>query len=173
MPAAGYRGAVTVHRSRQTARRVVQGTFLTLAACVAAVAPLPLVVKSSAITLLAYLAFAAGGMPWAYLTALVAPPVGLLTGDPTWLVMLPIVLSGLLLGMLALEYAWSWPAAIVSPIALIAPHVTTLVMARQDLFRLDLPWDPGAEAWIVVHLLAAVAGVLTALLLHRRSTVRR
>ena len=150
--------------------RLVQGTFLVLAACVLAVAPLPLILKSAGIAFLSYMAFVAGGMPWAYLAALVAPPVGLLTGDPAWLVMLPIVMSGLLLGTLALEFAWSWPAVVASPAALIAPHVTTLVMARQDLFRLDLPWDPGGEAWIVVHLLVSVAGVLIALLVDRRSS---
>ena len=144
------------------------GVFLVLLAAVAAVAPMPLALRSVGVVLAAYLAFAVGGMPWAYVAALVAPPIGLIGGDEAWLVMLPVVLSSNLLGMLGLEYAWRWPALIVSPALLLAPQVVTLLLSQRQLFRVELPWEPGAAAWLVLHGLVAVAGILAAILLERR-----
>ena len=155
-------------RTAPAPQSLVIGIFLVLAAAVFAVAPIPLVLRSLGIVASAYLGFAVGGMPWAYLAALVAPPVGLLAGDTDWLVMLPVVLSGNLLAMLGLEYAWRWPALILSPLLLIVPQLATLLISGRELFRVELPWEPSGTAWILLHLLVAVAGVLGAILLERR-----
>ncbi len=165
MTPAGYDAAVI--RTAPAPQSTIIGIFLVLLAAVAAVAPLPLAFRSAGILAAAYLAFAAGGMPWAYLTALVAPAVGLLGGDSAWLVMLPVILSGNLLAMLGLEYAWRWPALIVSPLLLIAPQVTTLALSQRELFRVELPWEPNGAAWIALHALVAVAGILAAILIER------
>ena len=155
-------------RTAPAPQSLVVGIFLVLAAAVCAVAPIPLVLRSVGVIACAYLAFGVGGMPWAYLAALVAPPVGLLTGDTGWLVMLPVVLSGNLLAMLGLEYAWRWPALAVSPLLLIVPQVATLLLSERELFRVELPWEPSGTIWILLHLLVAVAGILAAILLERR-----
>lgn len=155
-------------RTAPAPQSLVIGIFLVLAAAVCAVAPMPLLLRSVGVIACAYLAFAMGGMPWAYLAALVAPPVGLLTGDTGWLVMLPIVLSGNLLAMLGLEYAWRWPALAVSPLLLVLPQLLALLLSNRDLFRVDLPWDSGGAAWVLLHALTAVAGILGAILLERR-----
>lgn len=149
-------------------QRTIIGIFLVLAAVVAAVAPLPLSLRSALIVLLAYLAFANGGMPYAYLAALAAPALGLVAGDPGWLVMLPVVLSGNLLAMLGLEFSWRWPALLVSPALLVLPAAFVRIMAQRELFAVDLPWDDGSGAWVALHLLVAVFGVLIALLIDRR-----
>lgn len=144
------------------------GTFLVLAAVVSAVAPVPLLFRSLGILLFSYAAFAVAGMPFAYLGALLAPPIGLVTGDPGWLVMLPVVLSSNLLGMLGLEYAWRYPALLVSPALLATPMVVTLVLSRRSLFEVALPWEPSAELWVSLHVLGALAAVLAALVVDRR-----
>lgn len=149
-------------------QRTIIGIFLVLAAVVAAVAPLPLSLRSALIVLLAYLAFANGGMPYAYLAALMAPALGLVAGDPGWLIMLPVVLSGNLLAMLGLEFSWRWPALLVSPALLVLPAVFVRIMAQRELFAVELPWDDGQGAWVALHLLVAVFGVLIALLIDRR-----
>ena len=155
-------------RAAPEPQRTIVGTFLILAAVVAAVAPVAVSLRSAGVVLFAYLAFAVGGMPFAYLAALVAPPLGLLGGDAAWLVMLPIVLSGNLLAMLGLEFAWRWGALVVSPALLVAPALFVQTMSQRDLFRVDLPWDDGRGAWIGLHLLVAAFGVLIALLVDRR-----
>lgn len=155
-------------RTAPAPQSLVIGIFLVLAACVSAVAPMPLVLRSVGVIVCAYLAFGVGGMPWAYLAALVAPPIGLLSGDAGWLVMLPVVLSGNLLAMLGLEYAWRWPALAVSPLLLIVPATATLLLSERELFRVDLPWEPSGTIWVLLHLLVAVAGLLGAILLERR-----
>jgi hypothetical protein len=157
-----------VIRTAPQPQSTIIGVFLVLLAAVAAVAPIPLALRSAGIVLAAYLAFGVGGMPWAYLAALVAPPVGLIGGDEAWLVMLPVVLSGNLLAMLGLEYAWRWPALVVSPALLLAPQVVTLALSQRQLFRVELPWEPNALAWLLLHGLVAVAGILVAILLERR-----
>lgn len=146
----------------------VIGLFLFLAAVACAVAPLPLVLRSVGILLFSYVAFATAGLPAAYLTALLAPVLGLLGGSEGWLVMLPIILAANLLAMLGLEYAWSYWALLVSPLLQVAPQIVTLVLSRRELFAVELPWDPGAQTWILLHGLVAVLGVLLGLLLERK-----
>ena len=155
-------------RTAPAPQNAIIGVFLLLLAAVSAVAPIPLALRSAGILLSAYLGFAVGGMPWAYVIALLVPPLGLLGGDEAWLVMLPIVLSGNLLAMLGLEYAWRWAALVVSPLLLIAPQVVTFAIAQRELFRVELPWEPNVVAWIALHALVAVAGILIAILLERR-----
>ncbi len=155
-------------RTAPEPQRTIVGIFVVLAAVVIAVAPLPVSLRSASIALLAYLAFAVGGMPFAYLTALVGPALGLVAGDADWLVMLPIVLSGNLLAMLGLEYAWRWTAIVVSPLLLVVPALFVQAMARRELFRVELPWDDGRGAWVGLHLLVGVFGVLVAILVERR-----
>jgi hypothetical protein len=124
--------------------------------------------RSAAIALIAYLAFSIGGMPFAYLAALLGPALGLVAGDVDWLVMLPIVLSGNLLAMLALEFGWRWWAVVLSPALLVVPAAFVQTMAQRELFRVELPWDDARGAWIGLHLLVGVFGVLVALLVERR-----
>lgn len=149
-------------------QRSIVGTFLVLAAVVAAVAPMATSLRSAAIALLAYLAFAVGGLPFAYLAALLAPALGLLAGGDDWLVMLPIVLSGNLLAMLALEFAWRWWAVLLSPLLLVVPALFVQAMAERELFRVALPWGAADGAWVGLHALVGVFGVLVAILAERR-----
>ncbi len=160
-------------RTAPAPQSVIIGVFFLLAAAVLAVAPVPLALRSAGTILCAFLAFGVGGMPWAYLVALAAPPIGLLGGDGEWLVMLPIVLSGNLLATLGLEFAWRWPALAVAPALLIAPHLVVWILSGRDLFRVELPWDPSGAVWIALHLLFAVAGLLIAILMERRRTAAR
>jgi hypothetical protein len=157
-----------VIRTAPDPQRVIVGAFLVLAAVVCAVAPMPLVFRSAGVVLFAYLAFGMGGMPFAYLAALLAPPLGLLSGSVDWLVMLPIVMSGNLLGMLALEYAWRYPALVVSPLLLVTPALFVQVATRRELFAVELPWDETRGVWITLHLLVALLGILAAFVLERR-----
>jgi len=142
--------------------------FLFLAAIVFAVAPLPLMFRSLGVVLCTYLSFAAAGMPAAYLTALMAPPLGLIRGDQEWLVMMPIILSGNLLAMLGLEFTWRTLAVIVSPVLLVMPALITWQLSQQALFEVTLPFAGQETTWVILHLLVAVAGVLVALYLDRR-----
>jgi hypothetical protein len=149
-------------------QRVIVGTFLVLAAAVCAVAPLPVLFRSVGVVLFSYLAFGVGGMPFAYLAGLLAPPLGLLSGSLDWLVMLPIVMSGNLLGLLALEYAWRYPALLLSPLLLAAPALFVQVATRSELFAITLPWDDTRAMWVPLHALVALLGILAAFVLDRR-----
>ncbi len=153
-------------------QRVIVGTFMVLAAVVFAVAPLPLALRSAGVVLSAYLAFGMGGMPFAYLAALLAPPAGLIAGDAEWLVMLPIMLSGNLLGMLALEFGWRYPALILSPLLLITPAAFVQAATQRELFAVALPWDDTRATWLTLHALVAALGVLSAFMLDRRRARR-
>lgn len=155
-------------RTAPAPQNLIVGGFFVLLAIVAAVAPVPLVFRSLGILLASYLAFGMGGMPFAYVTALLAPPVGLIRGDVEWLVMLPIILSSNLLGMLGLEFAWRWAAIVVSPLLVIVPLAFVSVVSERRLFQVELPWEPTAAQWIFLHGLVAVAGVLVGLVLDRR-----
>lgn len=155
-------------RTAPMPQRLFIGLFLFLAAVVFAVAPLPLMFRSLGIAFCSYLAFAAAGMPAAYLTALAAAPLGLIRGDQDWLVMLPVVLSGNLLAMLGLELTWRPLAVIVSPALLVAPALVTWQLSHQTLFEVTLPWSGQEPTWVMLHLLVAVAGVLVAVYLDRR-----
>lgn len=137
------------------------GTFLVLLAAALAISPLGLLFKSLAILLTLYLAFAVGGMPFAYLVALVAPPVGLLSGDSSWLIMLPFTMSSLLLAALGLEYAWRYPAIVVSPLLYVLPQLIAHQLAQKELFAVSLPWEP-ARNWLLLHGLMGLAGALLA-----------
>ncbi len=159
-------------RAAPMPQRLFMGLFVFLAAVVLAVAPLPLAFKSAGIALCAYLAFAAAGMPAAHLTALIAPPLGLVQGTGDWLVMLPIVLSGNLLAMLGLEFSWRLPAAVVSPLLLVAPAFVAWQLSTQELFEVALPWGTTEQTWVFLHLLVGVAGVLLALFIDRRRATR-
>jgi hypothetical protein len=150
-------------------QRTIIGSFLVLMAIVAAVVPMPLSLRSAAVALFAYLAFAVGGMAYAYLAALIAPALGLVVTDAgDWVVMLPIILSGNLLAMLGLEFAWRLPALLVSPALLITPAIFVRAMAGTELFRVDLPWGDWGATWIPLHALVGVMGVLIALLAERQ-----
>jgi len=157
-----------VIRTAAMPQRLFVALFVFLAAVAFAVAPLPLVVRSIGIVLCAYLGFSAAGMPAAYLTALLAPPLGLIRGDQEWLIMLPIILSGNLLAMLGLEFAWRLPAIVVSPALLVAPALLSWQLSSRPLFEVTLPWAGQETNWVALHVLAAVAGVLVALFLDRR-----
>ncbi len=106
------------------------------------------------------------------MAALLAPPFGLLGGDPDWLVMLPIVLSGNLLAMLGLELGWRYGALLLSPVLLVAPAFVSWQLSRKPLFEVDLPWHVSEAAWVALHLLVAALGVLVALFLDRRRQLR-
>jgi len=157
-----------VIRTAAMPQRLFIALFVFLAAVAVAVAPLPLMFRSVGVVLCAYLAFSTAGMPAAYLTALLAPPLGLIRGDEEWLVMLPILLSGNLLAMLGLEFAWRLPALLVSPLLLVAPALLTWQLSSRPLFEVSLPWAGQETSWIALHLLVAAAGVLVALFLDRR-----
>ena len=147
-------------------QNLIIGIFLVLVAGVFAVAPLPLVYRSLGILFICYIALSAGGTPFAYLAALVTPPLGLLSGDPNWLVMLPIIMSSTLLAVLGIEFAWRYLAILVSPLLAIAPHFIGGQLAQQSLFTVSLPWEP-VGVWVGLHALAALAGVLAVIYVDR------
>ncbi len=155
-------------RTAPMPQRLFAGLFFLLAAVVCAVAPMPVLFRSLGIALSAYLGFAAAGMPVAYLCALVAPPIGLIGGDPDWLVMLPIVLSGNLLAMLGLEFGWRYGSILLSPILLVAPAFVSWQLSRKPLFEVVLPWHASEGTWVALHFLVAAFGILVALYLDRR-----
>lgn len=149
-------------------QRFVIGGFLFLAAVACAVAPLPLAFRSSGTLLFAYLAFSVGGAPAGHFTALLAPPVGLISGDPDWLVMLPIILATNLLAVIGLEYGWRYLALLLSPLLQAIPQLLVWNASDQPLFAVALPWEPNPPNWIALHTLIAIAGVLVAIYLDRR-----
>lgn len=154
-------------------QNLVVGVFLLLLAATFAVAPLPPLLRSLGVILAAYLAFGMGGMPYGYVVALLAPPIGLLSGDDGWLVMLPVVMSSNLLAMLGLEYGWRWAALGLSPALLAAPPLVTWILSQRALFEVELPWQPGGGTWVLLHVLVAVAGILGVILLERRRLAER
>lgn len=161
-------GGAAVIRTESAPRSVIVGVFLFLAAIVSAVSPMPLLFRSLGVLLFSYLAFAEAGLPAAYLTALLAPLAGLVSGDPGWLTMLPIVMSTNLLAMLALEYGWPYLALVLSPALNVAPMLFVAAASKKALFLVTLPWAGEESTWIVLHGLVAFAGVLVAIYLHRR-----
>jgi hypothetical protein len=154
-------------RTAPAPQRFIIGMFFFLLAVVLVVAPIPLVLRSLGVLLCSYLAFSAAGMSFAYLVALLAPPVGLL-GDGDWLVMLPIVLASGLLAMLGLEYAWRYAALVVSPLLCMAVPLFVALASQQRLFAVDLPWGDTGFTWVSLHGLTALAGMLIALSIDRR-----
>ncbi len=146
------------------------GVFIFLLAAVCAVAPLPILYRSLGILLASYAAFAFAGMPSAYATALLTPAMGLISGTTEWLVMLPIVLSSSLLAMLGLEFAWRYPAVVISPTLYVIPQVIVWQLSQRRLFSVNLPWDPSPTMWLSLHGLTALVGVLGALYLDRQNS---
>ena len=155
-------------RSAPPAQKLFIGVFLFLLAAVCAVAPLPILYRSLSILLASYAAFAFAGMPFAYAVALLTPAMGLISGSTDWLVMLPIVLSSSLLAMLGLEYAWRYPALVISPALYVIPQVLVWQLSQRRLFSVNLPWDPSPVMWLSLHALTALVGVLGALYLDRQ-----
>ena len=154
-------------RTLSTPQNYIIGLFLFLVAAALAVSPLPLFYRSAGLLLMMYLVFSIAGMPFVYLIALIAPPLGLLAGDPNWLIMLPVILSSTLLGALGLEYAWRYPALLVSPLLVATPLFIVYTLSRQELFAVNLPWEPAGN-WITLHLLVALAGMLVNIYIDRR-----
>lgn len=142
---------VTV-RPAPSPQRLVVGFFLVLLAIVVAVAPLPLLARSLGILASSYAALAFGGLPFAFAAALLAPVAGLLTGDPDWLVMLPLLLSSGLLGFLGLDYAWRYPAVAISPLLYMVPQALAWWLSQRDLFAIALPWQPSAPVLSLIHI---------------------
>lgn len=151
----------------------VVGLFFFLAAVAVAAAPLPELYRSLGVTLLAYLAFVLLRPSFAYLIVILAPPLGLVSGSSDWLVLQPLVISAGLLGVLGLEYAWRYPALVVSPLLHLAPYLVSWRMMQTELFAVALPLLPSAELWITLQGLVALAGTLFALYLDRRREAAR
>ena len=155
-------------RTTTSTRTFFVGVFIFLLAAVFAVAPLPILYRSLGILLASYAAFAFAGTPFAYATALLTPAIGLISGGAEWLVMLPIMLSSSLLAMLGLEFAWRYPAVIISPALYIIPQILVWQLSQRRLFSVNLPWDPTPTLWLSLHALTALVGVLGALYLDRQ-----
>jgi hypothetical protein len=149
------------------------GAFFFLGAVALAVAPLPILFRDLGIIFIAYLAFVLARPSVAYMIVVLAPPLGLLGGSPEWLIMQPLVISSGLLAMLGLEYAWRYPAIVVSPLLYLLPYLVAWQLSRQELFAVELPFAPSPEAWLTLHGLVALAGVLLALYINRRREKRR
>lgn len=155
-------------RTLASPQNLIIGTFLFLVAVVAAVSPLPILYRSLLILASAFAAFSTSGISFSYLIVLIAPTVGLITNNPDWLIMLPLMLSPGLLSMLGLEFAWRYWALLVSPLLYALPLVFVWQASHRELFAVSLPWEPGAGLWIALHSLVALAGVLVAVYLDRR-----
>ena len=140
--------------------------FLFLAAAAFAISPLNMEYRTAGIVVMSYLAFSTGGLPFAYLTALLAPIIGLIGGDNQWLIMLPIILSSLFLAVLGLEYSWRYAAIIISPLLFISPQLIADYLSKKQLFFVQLPWEP-ADKWIYLQLLTAVGSVLLVIYIDR------
>jgi uncharacterized membrane protein len=153
-------------RTLPSPQNFIIGTFVFLAAVVCVLAPIPLLYRSLGVLIATYLAFSVAGTPLAYLTAIVAPLAGLVGNDLNWLVLLPILLTSLLLAVVGLEYAWRYPALIVSPLLYVIPQYLGMVLSKQELFAIQLPWEP-ASSWVGIHALAALASSLVVVYLDR------
>ncbi len=155
-----------MNHTQAAPQSLIIGVFLVLTAFVVAVAPLPIMYRSLGIVIASYLAFGVAGLPYAFFAAIVAPPIGLISGDTDWLIMLPIMLSSNLLALLGLELSWRYPAILVSPILLIIPQLFVMQASKQQLFRVDLPWEVDSGTWIALHAGVATVGVLGAIIFH-------
>lgn len=133
---------------------------------------MPELFRSLSVTLLAYLAFVLLRPSFAYLIVVLAPPLGLLSGSADWLVLQPLVISAGLLGILGLEYAWRYPALVVSPLLHLMPFIVTWRLAQTELFAVSLPLLPSPQTWLTLQGLVALAGTLLALYLDRRRARR-
>lgn len=157
-----------MNRPKTAPQGLIIGVFLVLTAFVAAVAPLPIMYRSLGIVAASYLAFGVSGLPYAFFAAIVAPPIGLISADIDWVIMLPIVLSSNLLALLGLELTWRYPAILISPILLITPQLFVMQASKQQLFKVNLPWEADSTTWIALHAAVAITGVLLAIILQSR-----
>jgi hypothetical protein len=144
------------------------GVFFFLAAVALAVAPLPILFRNLGILLIAYLAFALSKAVVSYIVVMFAPPLGLFSGSPEWLTMQPLMISSGLLAVLGLEFAWRYPALVVSPLLCLMPYFFAWQLSQYQLFAVALPFEPSAPLWLILHGLVSVGGVLVALYLNRR-----
>ena len=149
-------------------KNIIIGLFLCFFAAVIVVSPLPLLYRSMSVLFIAYLAASYGGMPFAYIVVILAPPLGLLKQDEHWLIFLPMIISSGLLAMLGLEYSWRYAAILVSPFLYLIPQIFIWQISEHRLFALTLPWQPNFTRWLTVHAFVAGAGVLTMLFLDRK-----
>ncbi len=156
-----------------TSTHPIVGAFFFLGAVALAAAPLPILFRDLGIIFVAYLAFALIRPGVAYMIVILAPPLGLLSGSPDWLIMQPLVISSGLLAMIGLEYGWRYPAIVVSPLLYLLPYLIAGQMSRMELFAVELPFAPSFQAWLTLHGLVALAGVLLALYIDRRRERRR
>lgn len=146
-------------RTLPAPQNVIIGTFVFLAALVCVLAPIPLLYRSLGLLFATYLAFSVAGTALAYMVAILAPLAGLVGSDMNWLILLPILLTSLMLAVVGLEYAWRYPAILVSPLLYIIPQWIAQFLAKQTLFAIALPWEP-AESWLSIHAMAAMAASL-------------
>jgi hypothetical protein len=150
--------------------RALVGVLLLLAAAVAVVAPIPLLVRSLVVYAAAFVAWQTLGRDWAYPVALLVPPLGLLGGQPDWLALLPIVMTGALLGVLGLDVGGRVWGPLVGAVAGSMPAAVTWTLSQRELFQVTLPWGEGGALWALSH--AAVmlaAGAVAGLASRRRS----
>lgn len=155
-------------RTAPAPQNLIIGVLFLIAAGVFALAPVPMLYRSLGVLLCGTLVYSYSGAFFAQMIVLVAPCLGLLSGDPDWLVMLPIVLSSGILGMLALDFSWRYPAMLVAPVFYLVPTVFAWQISQRRLFEVTLPWEPSPEVWIGAHGLMLFAGALIAVFLDRR-----
>ena len=149
-------------------KNIFIGLFLCFFAAVMVVSPLPMLYRSMIVLFIAYLAASYGGMPFAYIVVIIIPPLGLLKQDDTWLIFLPMIISSGLLAMLGLEYSWRYAAILISPFLYVVPQLFVSKVSEHRLFAIEIPWEPSATRWLMLHAFVAGAGVLTMFFLDRK-----
>ena len=149
-------------------KNIFMGLFLCFFAAVIVVSPLPMLYRSMIILFIAYLAASYGGMPFAYIVVILVPPLGLLKHDDSWLIFLPMIISSGLLAMLGLEYSWRYAALLISPFLYVIPQLFVWKVSEHRLFAIEIPWQPSATRWLIIHAFVAGAGVLTMFFLDRK-----
>ncbi|MDZ7703461.1 MAG: hypothetical protein U5L04_03135 [Trueperaceae bacterium] len=155
-------------RTAPAPQNIIIGVMFLIAAGVFALAPVPMIYRSLGVLVCGTLVYSYSGAFFAQMIVLVAPCLGLLSGDPDWLVMLPIILSSGILGMLALDFSWRYPAIVVAPVFYLVPTAFAWQLSQRRLFEVTLPWEPSPEVWVGAHGLTLFAGVLIAVFLDRR-----
>jgi hypothetical protein len=141
------------------------GAGLILLSVAIALSPLATLYRSVAILFCAYLAFSNSGTPAAYVIVLFSPLFGLRVETDIWLVLLPVMLSANLLAILGLDYGWRYGAIVLSPALAVLPAIIAWQGSLHPLFNVNLPWQPDAQTWIVMHAVVALAGVVIGLAL--------
>jgi len=151
---------------------VFVGAGLIVLSIAIALSPLATLYRSVALLFCAYLAFSNSGTPAAYVIVLFSPLFGLRVETDTWLVLLPVMLSTNLLAMLGLDYGWRYGAIVLSPLLAVLPSIIAWQGSLHPLFDVNLPWQPDARTWIVMHAVVAFAGVVIGLALdYKRARV--